>query len=459
MRSSSSSSTSQRYQSTKALRGRIEYLVHITFGAVDSWKQRSRFNGWQWGIVTGSVICTLVLLVNLAFVVLGASSKTGYNKGIATIITGNADEVSRWSTLLHIIINILSTLLLSASNYAMQVLAAPTHGECVRAHQQGKLLDVGILSMRNIKSLTLRRKVLWLALCTSSLPLHLLQVQIYESLNIADKLSYNASVFQVVTANEYSIDFIQNGSTTWNALNNGSSNKYHNLSSLSVDEITTTYDQEYVSAHGDVILCVKKLSVEYENLSTFNDRGNFNFTLGALNLPLEAPIVSKSRFWAQAIDSRGWANATALNEHWSMTRDSATLLVQIVGANARPVTNSEVQMSLTFLMVVVACNAVKVACLGFLLWKGTDDMNPPLVTIGDAISSFLEAPDSSTRGYCTYSKAEFFWKSGHLKRTLAREHDGRAAKWDRRCEGIWEERTNNYGSAISKRKRVILTIL
>lgn len=273
------------------------------------------------------------------------------------------------------------------------------------------------------------------------------------------KISYNASVFQVVTANDYSIDFIETGSAAWHALNEGITSQNRNLSTLSVDEIKTTYDQEYVSTHGDVVLWVDKLSVEYESLSIFNGREKSNFTLGALKIPLEAPIVPKSRVWAQAIDPRGWATAANLNEHWNMTTNSTSLLLQIAGANARPVTNSEVQMSLTFLMVVIACNAVKVACLGFLLWKSTDDMNPPLVTIGDAISSFLEAPDSSTRGYCTYSKAEFFWKTGHLKRTLAREQDGRAAKWDRRCEGIWEERTNNYGSAISKRKRVILTIL
>jgi hypothetical protein len=263
----------------------------------------------------------------------------------------------------------------------------------------------------------------------------------------------------VVTANDYSIDFIENGSAAWKTLNDGLTSQDRNLDTLSIDEIKTTYDQEYVSAHGDVILWVDKLSLEYGNLSTFKDREKSNFTLGALNIPLEAPIVPESRVWGQAIDSRGWANATSLNEHWNMSTDSTSLLLQIAGANARPVTNSEVQMSLTFLTIVIACNAIKVGCLGFLLWKSTDEMTPPLVTIGDAISSFLEAPDSSTRGYCTYSTAEFFWRSGHLKHTLAREQDGRAAKWDRRCEGIWEERTYNYGSAISKRKRVCLTIL
>lgn len=262
-----------------------------------------------------------------------------------------------------------------------------------------------------------------------------------------------------MTANDYSIDFIENGSAAWDISDGGLKNKERNLDTLSVDEIKTSYDQDYVSAHGDIVLWVDKVSVGYNNLSVFNDREKINFTLGALNVPLEAPIVARSRAWVQAIDSRGWANATNLNEHWNMTTDSTSLLLQIVGANARPATNSEVQMSLTFVLVVISCNAIKVGCLGILLWKGTDGKNPPLVTMGDAISSFLEAPDSSTRGYCTYSKAEFFWKTGYLKRTLAREQDGRAAKWDRRCEGIWEERTKNYGSAISKRKRVILTIL
>jgi hypothetical protein len=97
-------------------------------------------------------------------------------KGIATIFTGSADEVSRMSTLLHVIINVLSTLLLSASNYAMQVLSAPTRNECVKAHQQRQWLDIGILSMRNIGSLTLLRKVLWFALGRSSIPLHLLYI-------------------------------------------------------------------------------------------------------------------------------------------------------------------------------------------------------------------------------------------------------------------------------------------
>ena len=74
-------------------------------------------------------------------------------------------------------------------------------------------------------------------------------------------ISYNASVFQVVTANDYSIDFIETGSAAWHALNEGPTSQNRNLSTLSVDEIKTTYDQEYVSTHGDVVLWVDKSSV------------------------------------------------------------------------------------------------------------------------------------------------------------------------------------------------------
>lgn len=143
-----------------------------------TWKRQSRFNGWQWGVLTGSVIGTFVLLTNCAFVIVGALSGSGYEQGIATIFTGSVTKVSRLSTLLHVVINILSTLLLSASNYAMQVLSAPTRDECKDAHRQERFLDIGILSLRNISSVSPQRKVLWVALALSSIPLHLLFVSL-----------------------------------------------------------------------------------------------------------------------------------------------------------------------------------------------------------------------------------------------------------------------------------------
>jgi hypothetical protein len=271
--------------------------------------------------------------------------------------------------------------------------------------------------------------------------------------------SYNASVFQVVTANSYEINFIDRASSDWIATNEEMLRGHSNLSNLTVSDIKTTYDQDYVSTHGDVVLWVEKISIQYV-FASFHSQENQSVTLRTINIPLDTPIQpSGARSWVQAIDEWGWADATALNVHWTMSASDYKLLLRIPGAFAHPAIDSQVQVSLWFLLVVVICNAIKVGCLGFLLSMSSKDRSPPLVTVGDAVASFLEAPDVSTRGYSTYSKAEYFWKTGRLKRTLARERDGRAAKWDKRCEGVWEQRTNNYGSAISKRKRLILTFL
>lgn len=52
------------------------------------------------------------------------------------------------------------------------------------------------------------------------------------------------------------------------------------------------------------------------------------------------------------------------------------------------------------LLVVIACNAIKLGCLLWTLWRYKQ---PTLVTLGDAIASFLEEPDPTTRNYCMAS--------------------------------------------------------
>ncbi|KAF1980053.1 hypothetical protein BU23DRAFT_413020, partial [Bimuria novae-zelandiae CBS 107.79] len=142
------------------------------------------------GVTLGVCTGTFVLLINCTFMIIGACVESSYQGGIATLFTGSGGLVPRFSTFLHVLISFLSTLLLSASNYAMQVLSPPTRTECVQAHKEGSWLDIGILSLRNIRKISTRRRNLWLMLGLSSIPLH---------------YSYNASIFQVVTENEYHV--------------------------------------------------------------------------------------------------------------------------------------------------------------------------------------------------------------------------------------------------------------
>jgi hypothetical protein len=76
--------------------------------------------------------------------------------------------------LIHLLINILSSLLLAASNYAMQCLSAPTRRDIEKHHSKGWWLDIGVPSFHNLRVIPWNRSVPWYLLMISSLPLHLL---------------------------------------------------------------------------------------------------------------------------------------------------------------------------------------------------------------------------------------------------------------------------------------------
>jgi hypothetical protein len=90
------------------------------------------------------------------------------------LMEGDCQRVEFWNNGLHVVINILSTILLSGSNYCMQCLSAPTREEVDKAHANKRWLDIGIPSIRNVRHLGKQRIALWVVLALTSLPLHLL---------------------------------------------------------------------------------------------------------------------------------------------------------------------------------------------------------------------------------------------------------------------------------------------
>jgi hypothetical protein len=132
----------------------------------------------------------MVMLVNFTLTIAAATQfRDTIKDGIGTAYHGDCNVVDEWSTALHIIINILSSLLLSASNYTMQCLCSPTRNEIDLAHSKGDWLDIGLPSVRNIFGRINGRRILfWWILALSSAPIHLL---------------YNSSWFKTLDANIY----------------------------------------------------------------------------------------------------------------------------------------------------------------------------------------------------------------------------------------------------------------
>ncbi|PYI03206.1 hypothetical protein BO78DRAFT_410014 [Aspergillus sclerotiicarbonarius CBS 121057] len=108
----------------------------------------------------------------------------------ATIYEGSCSRAKAWTTGLHLLINVLSTIVLGASSYCMQCLTAPSRTEVDRAHEERVWLHIGVASPRNLAWAGRFRVVLWLLLAATSLPIHLI---------------YNSAVFFALGTKEYNV--------------------------------------------------------------------------------------------------------------------------------------------------------------------------------------------------------------------------------------------------------------
>lgn len=141
---------------------------------LETWKRQRLLTGWRFGAISAAAITSCVFLINLIVTIWAVSITKVDSDGKSLLYDGSCSNIKQLNTNVHLLINVLSTFLLSGSNYCMQCLSAPTRPELDRAHMQKKWLDIGIPSVRNLTRISRKRALLWIILGTSSLPLHLL---------------------------------------------------------------------------------------------------------------------------------------------------------------------------------------------------------------------------------------------------------------------------------------------
>lgn len=307
----------------------------------------------------------------------------------------------------------------------MQALVAPTREDLDRAHSKGDWMDIGVASVRNLSRIRWHRTLSWGLLALSSVPIHLL---------------YNSAVFKSIDTNEYVLvaansawldrpsnvtfanwtdAYVTYGtySTAYVYENLRYSNSYypfdefyavvsnvqrlfqdtlHNtsaLSNLSVSQCISTYGSEFVSGHNHVV------AITNENGNSSNENVFFaGWT--PLNMSLSDASISPTN-WLCA------ANYTALDntsEHGcEPSRFGKTEDWQINGkkieyclSQIQP-QHCTVQFSVYILTAVICMNAIKsIVMFATVYWQ----RDFTLVTVGDAVSSFLQRPDEHTLGSC-----------------------------------------------------------
>ena len=387
-------------------------------------KKSKYLHGWRMGITLCVATAITVFMINLILTIWAISRYGLKGGGIGTIHEGSCKTTRRLSLWLHLIINVLSTLLLGASNFTMQCLASPTREEVDRAHRQNRWLDIGVPSIRNLNSISPHRKTLWWLLVISGVPLHLL---------------YNSVVFSTISVQMYNVyvgspDLVSQKALNWSNAVETYGNEVVILGNISTWQrldnaaCIRAYGQPYVSARGDIVAIS----------STMN---------GSALIEISEPqgLGSDMYIWLcssnPAFDDKACdVDHTLKNAlSWALSDDSSSDSWPIQLCLSQPVSERcQVHFSIIIVGVVMVCNFLKALCMLLALRR---QRLRPLVTLGDAIEEFLSKPDRTTRLRCLSGKKSFI-----------------RGRW-RDAPPNWEIKDHHWFSNLSMQRWLVCNIL
>jgi hypothetical protein len=138
---------------------------------------KKRLPEWKRTVAIWLAAATAAFVVNFVFLVYFYAHGTSDDLMLPysrNLYEGSCSTSHSINTGLHLLVNILSTLLVTGSNYCMQIMSAPTRREVDLAHSRQTWVDIGILSLRNLGRISKWKVFLWLLLSISSVSLHLL---------------------------------------------------------------------------------------------------------------------------------------------------------------------------------------------------------------------------------------------------------------------------------------------
>lgn len=128
-------------------------------------------DGWRKTAVINTSIVGLFAVANVSTLIWSLSKSSISENNVFR--KGDCDEISLINTLLHLLLNIASTLMIASSNFFMQVLNSPTRAEVDRAHARKQWLEIGVPSLRNVLNVSPYKSLAWLLFSLSSVPIHL----------------------------------------------------------------------------------------------------------------------------------------------------------------------------------------------------------------------------------------------------------------------------------------------
>ncbi|KAL1629800.1 hypothetical protein SLS56_005196 [Neofusicoccum ribis] len=376
--------------------------------------------GWRFGATFSATGAACVLLVNFT-VAIWAYFKAG-KRSDGYIYEGNCGKVDRVSTGVHLLINVLSTLLLGSSNYIQQCLSAPTRREVDLAHLKGIWLEIGQPSLRNLRFVPRWKLLMWILLALSSLPLHLFyNSTFYSSLAHNDYDYYFASGKFFEGAAFNTSEFPSPGTERYNNYNCYGEGNYTScfpatyqtdpnsmqedalrFDRLENEDCIRAYAQDFLAARRNLVLVVDDLDNTTSSLYSLRQ---YQVVPVGYGTPTPDPYywICSNPSWYWKADYPVCSNALgSIEAHASNWTVYGYRIRYCQSESVDP--KCRLNFNLPVLVIVIVFNAIKVVCICFVARRMRDQ---PMITLGDAVASFLRSPDAATKGMCLATRAHF----------------------------------------------------
>ncbi|KAF2626657.1 hypothetical protein BU25DRAFT_411632 [Macroventuria anomochaeta] len=383
---------------------------------------KSQFTGWRFGALHFAAWAAIVFLINMTVTIWGS---TIYKKTAGSLSEGDCGHIKTLNRGIHILINILSTILLSGSNYCMQCLSAPTRADIDKAHAARTWLDVGVPSIRNLKHISRRRLWMWVLLGSSSVPLHLF---------------YNSAVYASVSTNSYKVYLVSEAFlddpecrnctdksdwqsyytssppsgyfdpliTLWSQSKNGSLNR------LEPAECLAEYATALQSDRRNVLLVMDNAQASTSpynrSLTLLNNTNVYwasGFSASYGTDPDDAPesyswICSGVGYDPKSPCANRVQDIKNAPQTWEVGNICPAYRMNLCGQSRWPVKyclsepaipRCRLHFSPVIATIVTVLNLFKAVLMWFVIYSTKDD---PLLTMGDAVASFLDENDPAT---------------------------------------------------------------
>ncbi|KAM7207248.1 hypothetical protein V8F20_002310 [Naviculisporaceae sp. PSN 640] len=370
-----------------------------------------------------------LLFSGFGFVVFGVNlgaaiwATRNSDKGIAMVTDSNCATVKTQNMVIHLLINVLSSILLSGSNYCMQCLMGPTRQTIDKVHARKKWLDIGLLSFRNFGSMGKVDKMFWLMICISSLPLHLFYNSVvFSSSSVSEYQAWYATEDYLSLLDSTSLDnatFYGNDGDWfpwWNSTSPHLNRAYKQgrLTRLSVEECIDGYTKPMQSNWNDLFVVldgpsparglIGNADINQGTATCSNLAETFQWVCEGFG---DERIAMGNKDCQVPCEDRLPSIRASSSASWTFEERKALYCLSMKGQE-----RCKIRASSALLWLVAGTSLVKAVLFSIFAIRVRDER---ILTVGDAISTFLEHPDPITEGACLLTMQEVVTGTGPIK--------------------------------------------